>query len=338
MSRETERYLKKIMGELEKQEFDSEEEANEFLDGLTAALIKDGGFGALPEDRAFDEYERGCELMQSDDPEDEKAAIKHLKKAIKLAPPFYDARLMLLDAEADPLKRIAKLKELEAEAELGCLEDGGLSRDDVFGEAWYHIEMRPYMRIKHTLAIAYLNQGMYTLAKEKFEDALQWNENDNQGCRDVLMGLYAYFEDKEAALGLYQHYDEEQGAHNLLALAALHYRLNDEKSSRAFLRRLDKAVPSAFETLYGIIFAEDDAGGFDYDMPGYYRPGSSEEFRLAMENLDFLMVSAPAFMGYLARQAIDQHERRAKAKAKGGADPGSKRKPSAKKGPAKAKK
>jgi hypothetical protein len=333
---ETERQLKKLVKQMAEEGIESEDEVDRFLAEFNSAFASgysndSARFEQL--DKAYDEYELGCDLLHGGDPEDEREAVRHLKKAIKLDPPFYDAQLQLLDLEQDPLKYIEKLKALEAQAEKGCLDDCGFERAEVFGDAWGHMEMRPFLRIKHRLAMEYLAQDMRRLALGKLEELLEWNEGDNQGCRYVLIGLYAFFEDEDSALRLFNHYGKEPTAWNLLSLAALYYKRNDDKACLSYIKQLAKAVPATYETIYRIIEDPDDAAA-DSGI-SHYRPGSEEELRLALADLDFLIVSSTSFLTHLAFYAIDQHEKKLKAQSKPKADTGkaaSGKKPAAKKG------
>jgi tetratricopeptide (TPR) repeat protein len=174
------------------------------------------------------------------------------------------------------------------------------------------------MRIKANLAETYLGQDMYRLAMDKFEDVLAWNENDNQGVRYTLIGIYAFLEDEEQALGLYQRFGEEQTAWNLLALAALYFKLGDEKTSNSYIKRLLKAVP---ETLEVLVDASDDPGSvIDAEIP-QYRPGSAEELILALQDLGFLLRASSGFLNhltmYIVKQRAMSNHRKPTAKTKG---------------------
>jgi hypothetical protein len=142
---------------------------------------------------------------------------------------------------------------------------------------------------------------------------LQWNTNDNQGVRSILIGLYAFFEDEQAALQLYEEYHKEPSAWNLLSLAALYYKLGDEKTCLSYLKKLDKAIPTAFETFCEIVFEAEDHE--HSDLP-YYRPGSSEEFEFALTDLDYLLISNSAFMTYLIIYAVKAQEKHLAAEMK----------------------
>jgi tetratricopeptide (TPR) repeat protein len=317
MSTESERLIKKLSQQLMAEGVESEEDINALLERLSDYTDSDSFMAADEIDKAYDEYAIGCELLDSDDPEEERQAVRHLKKAIKLHPPFFDARLRLLELEPDTSKFIEKLKALEAEAEQVCLEDSGLTRHDVFGDAWGIIEMRPFLRIKHRLAIEYMDLGMRRLAIEKLEDILQWNEGDNQGCRFILIGLYAFFEELGTALELYSKYGQEQAAWNLLSLACLYYKRNDEKTSLAYIKKLAKAIPDAYQAIYSIITDADTDSAVDREDIPYYHPGSEGELLLALQDLGPLMASSPSFLMYMTNYAIEQYEKQlAKAKPK----------------------
>lgn len=315
MSRETERHLKNIMKLLDAEGIESEEELDAFLEKINSSA---GAFAALAETddayEAYEAYELGCELIYSDDPEDEREAVKQLKKAIRLDPPFYDARLQLLMLEPDTFKLIEKLKALEAEAEQACIEDSGVAREEVVGQAWGILELRPCLRIKYRLAMEYMSQGMVLLARRKFEEIMDWNEGDNQGCRLVLIGIYAYLEDEKYALELYNSYGREQSAWTLLSLAVLYFKLNDKKTCLSFIKKLAKAIPGTYEKLHNIFSGE--SAEEEEPIGSSYRPGSVEELRLALRDLDFLLLSAPGFLYCLGDHVFEQHQKLQQAKDK----------------------
>jgi tetratricopeptide (TPR) repeat protein len=318
MSRDTEKFLKQLTQQIKSQNLETEAELQAFLEQMNSQ-----GFENLSEvfddaDKAYEEYILGCELMASGDDREIKEAVKHLKKAIKLDPPFFDAQTELLSAESDFFTYLAKLQALEAEAETGGLQQAEYEREEAYGHAWGIIELRPFMRIKLRLAATYLEQGMYRLAAEKFEEALAWNENDNQGIRSTLIGLYAFLEDEERTLVLYQRFGEEQSAWNLLALATLYFKFGDEKASNSYIKRLIKAVPETFEVLFSI--SEDPDSVIDAEIP-HYRPGSQEELVLAFRDLGFLLNATTGFLDHLTLYIIKQRtmssHRKQPAKTKG---------------------
>jgi tetratricopeptide (TPR) repeat protein len=306
MSKETERFLKTVSRELSKQDFASDDEMQAFMDRMNADGWREFMTSFDDADKAFAEYELGCELMASDDPQDVKQAVRHLKKAIELDPPFFDAQLELLEVETDLFAYAEKLQELEVKAEQGCLEVCGMERDEVYGEAWGCVEMRPLLRIKLRLAQIYLDQGMRRLAMARYEDILAWNENDNQGARYALIGIYAYFEDKAKAVELYERYSEEKTAWNLISLAALHYKLGDSDGSLGYVKQLVKSNPEAADAIARIVLE----GGEDYEpeLPGHYKPFSGEEVVLALSDLDYLLISSPAFLTSMVAYCMDIHK------------------------------
>ncbi|MDR0515031.1 MAG: hypothetical protein LBG81_07725 [Coriobacteriaceae bacterium] len=312
MSRETEKLLKLLEKELDKHDFQTDEELQSFLDVMNREGFEKLGLSTDSVDEAFEEYEIGCDLMDSDDPKDIKEALKHLQKAIELDPPFVDAQAEMLEAEREVAVYIRKLRELEEAAEDICLKDGEVEHEDVFGHAWRTIEMRPFLRIKKRLADAYLDQGMFRLAQEKYEDILAWNDNDNQGCRYLLIGIYAYFEEKEKAMELYDHYEQEQNAWSLISLAALHHKVGESEASLRYLKQLTKQIPESATFIANAILDLGLNEDFEPQYPGSYRPGTGEEMALAMDQLDFLLTSSRAFFMDLVSHCIEEYEKKAK--------------------------
>lgn len=77
---------------------------------------------------------------------------------------------------------------------------------------WGFLETRPYMRARHTLALALSAQGRHAEAAEHYRDMLRLNPGDNQGIRYLLIDLLLLLGLLEEAEELIGRYDEGMAA------------------------------------------------------------------------------------------------------------------------------
>jgi Tfp pilus assembly protein PilF len=282
----------------------TEEEIQAAIDHVMMELDAQSFAPETPEEQAYEEYDIACGILEDDEPDAEKQARKHLKKALKLDPDCLDAQLLLAEMDLDTLALVGKLEGLEPQAERTFLKRADHTKEEAMGIGWGIIELRPYLRLKQQLAENYLKLGMYSRARAKYEELLQWTDNDNQGCRFILIGIYAFFEDQAAAMRLYEHYSKDKSAWTLLSLATLSYKFGDQRKAKAFIRKLLKNIPEAAEALALMLTGDAE----DTESLGYYHPGSADEFMLAFRELSFLFLATPGFVAFFIETAMDIEE------------------------------
>lgn len=156
-----------------------------------------------PRDRA---RELAFDALEATDP---AAAADLARRALALDPDCSDALYVLaLDART-PAERLRLLEQAIAAAERTL---GGQYIEANRGHVWGLLETRPYMRARAALADVLRGEGRVDEAARHYAALLDLNPNDNQGLRDVLLGLYLRAGDLAGAGGLLVRYDEDPGA------------------------------------------------------------------------------------------------------------------------------
>ncbi len=86
------------------------------------------------------------------------------------------------------------------------------------------LETRPYMRARHSLALALLELGEDEAAVEHIRAMLKLNPDDNQGIRYLLLGSLLRHDDTAAVKELLAAYDDEWSAYWLYTRALVAFR------------------------------------------------------------------------------------------------------------------
>lgn len=145
--------------------------------------------------------------MSEPDPEE---AARLCTQAIELDPRCVDALILMagvyddLNARAHYLSQVVEI----AEEDLGG-EDYFKENQGYF---WGLLETRPYMRARSYLAQTLVESGDKNAAIEIYESMLDLNPGDNQGLRNVLIGLYLETDDLEGASDLLSEYEGDPSA------------------------------------------------------------------------------------------------------------------------------
>ena len=173
---DTENALAKLMREIQKQDFESEEQINEFMKKMQGKSLDD-----LPEsttdkgrsqDLVYDAYEQSVTKGK-----------KLIKQALELDPDNADAYNYLASIETDVDKALVLYTK--------AIEAGERSLGEEFmkenkGHFWGLIETRPYMRAKAGLAECLFAKNRINAAIDIYLQMLELNPNDNQGVRYLL--------------------------------------------------------------------------------------------------------------------------------------------------------
>ena len=184
-------------------------------------------------EEAWDLYEDAMEEGQ------ESKRKKLLKQALKKKPDFIQAKLALVEMEADAVLRMKKLQQLKVEEEKR-LEEAGLMEEK--GDFYQIIETRPYIRLCYSIFEEYLNKRQLRLAMKEGEEILVYNESDNMGVRHSLMGIYCCLEEFEKAEALLNQYPEFS-VPMLLYQSILFYRKDDLINFHQKLQEVAELVP-----------------------------------------------------------------------------------------------
>ncbi|HVT12363.1 MAG TPA: tetratricopeptide repeat protein [Fimbriimonadaceae bacterium] len=174
--RAMEKSLSAIRKLLEKQSFESAEEANAFLSTIDLNNIV-----AEPETP----QEKAQELMYEAFEATGKKRIELAKSALKVDPNCADAYSLLAEEEAETLEEAISLYRLAVEGGRRSLSPEVFESEGAF---WSWLPTRPFMRGQAGLAYALRAAGSRPEAIDIFKEMLRLNPNDNQGVRYDLAG------------------------------------------------------------------------------------------------------------------------------------------------------
>jgi len=180
---------------LQRQEFKSESELNEFLKKLSEGPIPTIASNQLtPQEKAQDLVEEAYNLSPA-------LARKNIDKALKIDPDCIDAYIFLANTQPNP--EIA-LTYYEKGISIGKRMFGGKYLEKNIGNFWYIYETRPFMRCLFCYSDLLYILGNTKESVEVLEEIILLNPGDNQGARYNLMMYLIELND----LDKYQHYQK----------------------------------------------------------------------------------------------------------------------------------
>jgi len=185
---------------LKDREFDSIEEANAFLGGMTES----GDIPSLPPSSPL---ERAQDIMYEawDSRGDQRVALA--RQALETSEDCADAYVLLAEDAAETLEEIRDFYKRGVEAGERALGSEAFEEDT--GHFWGILETRPYMRARAGLAAILWLQGERRKAIEHYWDMLRLNPNDNQGIRDTLINCLLEVGDDTGARELLGRYEDD---------------------------------------------------------------------------------------------------------------------------------
>ncbi len=232
------------------------------------------------------------ELLEKAENASTKAqAIKYAKEAYDMCPDCFDAILLQVHLEENPLKRWKLLEEgLQFEKER--LENEGYFDKDNIGHFYGIFETRPYIRGLLTKAECLILDGKIKQARDVYKEILRLNKNDNAGARYSLMAIYAFLEEEKDMLKLYNKYQEEN-LEMLFPLFILYYKQGNDDKAKEYLDRINKANPH-FKKFFKGTMKENK------DIPeGYYSKGDASEVIMYFSKYGFLVITTPTIDYYI---------------------------------------
>lgn len=213
------RGMEQMMAQISKlmsqQEFSSIEEANAFLQGITAS-------GQIPAAAAETPIEQAQELMYQAWNASGKRRVELARRALELSKDCADAYVLLAEEAARTAEEARELYEEGVKAGERALGPRAF-KDDV-GHFWGVIETRPYMRARAGLAACLWILGERRQAIEHYTELLRLNPNDNQGIRYTLALCLLEEGDDKALDRLLKQYKEDASAVWLYHRALLTFR------------------------------------------------------------------------------------------------------------------
>ena len=215
---------------LANQEFASLEEANAYLQQLSA--------GNLPEPAPATPLDAAQELVYRALETTGPRRVRLARQALELSPDCADAYVLLAEAARDP-REAKQLYEQGVRAGERALGPEVFEHDA--GHFWGLLETRPYMRARQGLAEVLCVLGERQEAIGHLQDMLRLNPGDNQGVRYILGNWLLAVGDDAALERLLQQYPDEISANWAYTRALTLFR------RRGAGKQADKALQEALE-------------------------------------------------------------------------------------------
>lgn len=277
------RDLHKLMSE---REFSSEAEMRAYLDSLMG-----NGLAKAMAGRPRDDHERAQELAyQAMDARSPQETMTLAREALKLDPDCVDAlRIMAVFESAS---RQGYTENLFRTVEVAERLLGKEFFEENVGRFWGILETRPYMRARLDLAESLLQEGRTAEAVTHLEDMLRLNPNDNQGCRDLLMGAYLMLGRIDGAGSLLKEYERDTSAIFQWGRTLERYLSLDLKRAVAALHKARKDNPHVEGYLTG-------KKPMPRYLPEFYSPGDENEAIHCAANIGPAWQQHPAALDWL---------------------------------------
>ncbi|WP_442596296.1 SEC-C metal-binding domain-containing protein [Neobacillus sp. D3-1R] len=215
VSHVTEQALQDVMSQIQGKEFESMEEANEFLQTFLQQPEKTKS--SKPKSKKGQAQDLIYQAFEASG----KKRFDLARQALELDPNMADAYNILAEEVEQPILRLDFYEKAMkiAEKELG---DKKFFKENK-GYFWGLLETRPYMRAKANYALTVQSQGYDMIAIKHFKEMLDLNPMDNQGVRYPLFISYLKEKIFGKARELLKRYPEEttEGLYNELLLELL---------------------------------------------------------------------------------------------------------------------
>lgn len=255
----------KIAELISKQNFNSIEEANEFLKKHINGINVDEMFFTPDENKT--DSEKSDDLIYEAYESSPSQGLKLAKKALKLNPNNIRAINYIAGRTKDLNESISLFKQAIA---IGEKQLGKKYFRENKGYFWGLHETRPYMTAKLSLANCLRLSNKNDEAIKLLKELLILNPNDNQGARYFLSGLLIYEEKYDEYLKLYKSFKEETTFWLFNYALFLYITLGETKVTNNVLKKANKCNKYVLQYL---AFSKQ----LDPVMPEYYSPGDERE-------------------------------------------------------------
>lgn len=226
-------------------------------------------------------------------------AIKLARKSLEINPNNIDAENFITKFETNTIKKLEKYKSTLDKEHKKLEEDGDFDKKYI-GMFWGITETRPYMRTRLCYMQTLMELGRYSEAIKQAEESLKLCENDNQGIRYILMGLYAFLERFEECKKLYKKY-LDSSSFMLLPLSIMYYKEGDYRKAKKIL----KEIQEKNRYLLGYIkqnFTFSKTESEYYEREGAYSFGTESEAYFIMRDYKYLLETVPTFKEFIERE------------------------------------
>ncbi len=192
---------------LEDQDFESADEANEFL----GRYLSEGGGSLEDAPVPTTPLEQAQELIyDAFDEQDPHRRVEIAREALQVSGDCADAYVLLAEETAEEPEEAKKLYEEALKAGERALGEETFREEA--GHFWGILETRPYMRARHGLALCLWVLGRREEAAEHYRRMLELNPNDNQGVREQLATVLVELGNDEELGELLERYRDDGGA------------------------------------------------------------------------------------------------------------------------------
>ena len=216
---------------LKEHEFESIDEANTFMQGLTRT-------GSIPSPTPKTPLEEATALMYDAWDARGRERITLARKALEVSEDCADAYVLLAEETATSLEEARALYEKGVRAGERAL--GPETFEEDAGDFWGFLETRPYMRARAGLASVLWLLGERAEAMNHYAEMLRLNPNDNQGIREVLINCYFEAADDVSARKLIDLYKDNASICWAYSRTLLAYR--EHGAGREAQKSLDDAI------------------------------------------------------------------------------------------------
>lgn len=280
--------LGKLLG---KQQFDSIDDMNTFLEDL---LAESGGM--IPPLEPETPLEKAQELVfQAQQTENKRKAIRLARKALEICEDCADAYLLLGQLEAETL--VAMLPYVEKAVAVAQRALPPELFTEARGHFWGLIETRPYMRARAELAELLWELGQPEDALEHYGEMIELNPGDNQGIRYLLLSCLLRLYRNDDAAALLARYEDDASAiwnyHRALLAFRQHGRSPDADEALAAAMEQNEYVP---EYLLGLEDLSLD------ELPPMHGFGDEDEAMLYAAQGMILWAQTPGAQYWLAEK------------------------------------
>ncbi len=241
--RALERGLADIGRLLSEQNFETIEQANEFLQQLAAS-------GKIPSAPKLTPLEQAQDLMYEAWEATGKRRAELARQALAISSDCADAYVLLAEETAHSLEEAKDLYEQGVKAGERALGPEAFKED--VGHFWGILETRPYMRARAGLAQCLWLLGEKQQAIAHYTEMLRLNPGDNQGIRYLLLDCLLQVNDDEAVGKLLEQYKDDAMAAWLYPRALWLFRQKGPgKQANAALKKALKQNPYVPDYLIG---------------------------------------------------------------------------------------
>ena len=199
--RSMERALDRLQRVNFNQEFETEEEAKQFLEQVQSATASTSE-PATPLQRAQELVDRASETRG-------RRSRQLIRKALEVCPDCADAYLHLAYRERD-LNKAFGLFTKAVEAGRSAIGDAALEEGG--GNFWRQPAARPYLRARMGLAECLRALGRVPEAVEHFKEMIRLNPEDKAGARYRLMACLLELDRNDELQDLFQRFDGDRAA------------------------------------------------------------------------------------------------------------------------------